>query len=218
MHRLRAWHKRELRSLGNVQRRSDCDYKERRDGKVNGSCWTKKIVAQKFHRALPQLTLPCKSSARRTRQPSEDRQNNTSTLGNERHLGARTDPDIDTAGHHRLRHLAAAGEVDDRQVESVFLEDAELVADVDRNDRVRVRRGLADRERCTSGRRPPSDDRSDGDCQCGKQPSATQNPDHGSSSSLVRRSCRNCLDWSDVSSAMSLASGPLPRSILCAKG
>ena len=30
-------------------------------------------------------------------------------LGNERHLGARTDPDIDTAGHHRLRHLAAAG-------------------------------------------------------------------------------------------------------------
>ena len=58
------------------------------------------------------------------------------------------------------RHLAAAREVDDRQVESVFLEDAELVADVDRNDRVRVRRRLADRERCSSGRRPPSDDRS----------------------------------------------------------
>src|SRR5258707_12024800 len=73
------------------------------------------------------------------------------TLGNERHLGARTNPDIDTAGHHRLCHLAAAGEVDDRQVESVFLEDAELVADVDRNDRVRVRRRLADRERCSSG-------------------------------------------------------------------
>src|SRR5262245_44460980 len=36
------------------------------------------------------------------------------TLGNERHLGAGTDPDIDTAGDHRLRHLAAAGEVDDR--------------------------------------------------------------------------------------------------------
>src|SRR5215831_13323980 len=75
MHRLRARHKRELRSLGNVQCRSDC--KERRDGKVNGSCWTEKIIAQKFHRALPQLTLPCKSSARRTRQPSEDRQNIT---------------------------------------------------------------------------------------------------------------------------------------------
>src|SRR6516164_11056556 len=44
------------------------------------------------------------------------------TLGNERHLGARTDPNINTAGHHRLRHLAAASEVDDRQVESVFLE------------------------------------------------------------------------------------------------
>src|SRR5262249_47949858 len=77
MHRLRTRHKRELRSLGDVQRRSDCDYKERRDGKVNGSCWTEKIIAQKFHRALPQLTLPCKSSARRTRQPSEDWQDIT---------------------------------------------------------------------------------------------------------------------------------------------
>jgi hypothetical protein len=28
----------------------------------------------------------------------------------------------------------------------VFLEDAELVADVDRNDRIRVRRRLADRD------------------------------------------------------------------------
>jgi hypothetical protein len=36
----------------------------------------------------------------------------------------------------------AAGEVDDRQVESVFLEDAELVADVDRDDRVRMVRIL----------------------------------------------------------------------------
>jgi hypothetical protein len=28
---------------------------------------------------------------------------------------------------------------------------------------------------------------------------------------FVRRPCRNCLDWPDVSSAMSLASGPIDK-------
>ena len=42
--------------------------------------------------------------------------------------------------------LAAAAEIDDLQVEPVLLEDAELVADIDRNDRVRCRIGLADDE------------------------------------------------------------------------
>ena len=60
-------------------------------------------------------------------------------LGNERHFGARTIADIEGAGRHGLGHFAAAGKVDDFQVEPVLLEDAERVADINGNDRIRVR-------------------------------------------------------------------------------
>ena len=44
------------------------------------------------------------------------------------------------SGGERLRHLAAAAEVDDLEIEPVLFEDAELVADIDGNDGVRGRR------------------------------------------------------------------------------
>ena len=58
---------------------------------------------------------------------------------------------------------------DDFQVEPVFLEDAELVADIDGNDRVRVRRRLADGERRRRGRGRPGDDRSEGERECARE-------------------------------------------------
>ena len=69
-------------------------------------------------------------------------------LGDQRHFGPGAVADVECAGGHCLSHSAAAGEVDDLEVEPVFLEDAELLADIDRNDRVGVRRRLADRKRC----------------------------------------------------------------------
>src|SRR5579864_8859682 len=68
-------------------------------------------------------------------------------LGNERHLGAGAIPDIEAARGHRLRHLAAAGEIDDFQLERVLLKNAKPIADIDRDDRVRGRGSLANRQR-----------------------------------------------------------------------
>jgi hypothetical protein len=51
-----------------------------------------------------------------------------------------------------LHHLAAAAEFDDLEIEPVLFENAELVADIDRNDGIRDRAGLADAQRRTSGR------------------------------------------------------------------
>jgi len=61
----------------------------------------------------------------------------------------------------------------------VLFKNTKLVANVDRNDRVGIRRGLADRELGRGARRAPTDDQTDGDRQSGKQLSATERPDHG---------------------------------------
>src|SRR6185437_8157260 len=47
----------------------------------------------------------------------------------------------------RLDHLAAAAEVGNLEIEPVLFEDAELVTDIDGNDGVRGRVGLADDQR-----------------------------------------------------------------------
>jgi hypothetical protein len=79
-------------------------------------------------------------------------------------LGAGAEADIDAAGNDRLRQLAAAGEVGDFEREPVLLEDADLVADMDRQERGRGRIGLADRDRILgANRRDRQEQRPTGD-------------------------------------------------------
>jgi hypothetical protein len=108
-------------------------------------------------------------------------------LGDQRHFRPGAVADVERTGGHGLSHSAAAGEIDDLQVEPVFLEDAELLADIDRNDRVGVRRRLADRKRCGRGRRDTGGGQHES--KCGNQAAARRISQHGFLRALVRRIC-----------------------------